>query len=150
MIMRLEGRLLGDLFTREIPRELHTFAREVIDAHSKRAQVLAKEEAPKLTGALARTIAVTKTASEQDEFVRTVTPTRPYAEAVHEGTGLFGPFRRRIVPKFKRAMRWIGSNGQAVFARSTAGQQPNRFLDRAFKRLLAESDRLIDRLWGKR
>lgn len=147
--MNYEGKLLGQLFTQDIPRELHAFGREVADVHAKRAQVLVREEAPKLTGALARTTELTKSGDEQDVFVRTVAPTRPYTEAVHEGTGLYGPFKRRIVPKFKKALRWF-AGGRAIFARSTAGQKPNRFLDRAFTRLLAESDALIDRLWRGR
>ncbi len=145
--MNAEGKLLGNLFTQDIPRELHTFGRNVADAHAKRAQVLVREEAPKFSGDLARTTALVKKGNDDNVFERIVVPTQPYTKYVHEGTGLFGPFARRIVPKFKKVLRWVGANGQVIFARSTAGQRPNRFLDRAFKRLVAESDRLIDRLW---
>lgn len=143
--MNLQGQIHGDVFA-QIGRDTHVFGRRVVDAHTQRAKVLAAEEAPKLTTALASTID-TQGLSIPDGFGRSVFPTRRYAPYVHEGTGLFGPLRRRIVPKVKRALRWVGKSGQAIFARSTAGQQPNPFLDRAFKRLRAESDRLIDKLW---
>jgi hypothetical protein len=144
--MNLQGDLQGQLFTRDIPRDLHQFGRQVVDVHAKRAQVLAKEETPKLSGELARTTDLRKVVDGPDTFVREVVPTRPYAKFVHGGTGLFGPLQRRIVPKFKRALRWV-AGGRVIFARSTAGQRPNPFLDRSFKRLLAESEALIDRLW---
>lgn len=144
--MNYAGQILGTLLTQELPRDLHAFGRGLADAHAKRAQLLAQEEAPKLTGALARTTEIVKRGNDQREFIRIVQPTKRYAQYVHEGTGLFGPFQRRITPKFKRAMRWI-AGGQVVFARSTKGQRPNPFLDRAYKRLLVESDALTDRLW---
>ncbi len=145
--MNVEGQLLGKVLTQDIPRELHTFGRRVADAHAKRAQVLVREEAPKLTDHLAQTTTIIKQGDRGDVFERIVVPTAPYTEHVHEGTGLFGPYAQRIYPKLRKVLRWVGAGGQVIFARSTAGQRPNRFLDRAFNRLKVESDRLIDRLW---
>lgn len=33
----------------------------------------------------------------------------PYAEHVHEGTGLYGPHRTKIIPKSKKALYWPGA-----------------------------------------
>jgi hypothetical protein len=38
-----------------------------------------------------------------DGSVGTVSFTAPYAEYVHEGTGLYGPRRQKIVPKSKKS-----------------------------------------------
>jgi hypothetical protein len=145
--MNLQGQIQGDFFA-QLERDTHGFSRRVAEAHTKRAQVLAAEEAPKLTGLLASTIDTEATTGAAG-LGRIIGPTRRYAPYVHGGTGLYGPLRRRIRPKLKRALRWVLAGGQAVFARSTAGQKPNPFLDRAFSRLLAESEKLIDRLWGQ-
>ncbi len=32
----------------------------------------------------------------------------PYAEYVHEGTGLYGPHKTKIIPKSKKALYWPG------------------------------------------
>jgi hypothetical protein len=132
-----------------IANDVVRFGRDVADAHANRARVLARDESPKLTGLLSRTVTVEKEGSAIGDFLRWIAPTRFYAEFVHGGTGLFGPKKRRIVPRVKQALRWIGANGQYVFARSTKGQKANPFMDRAFTRLKAESNRLIDRLWEK-
>lgn len=50
--------------------------------------------------------------------------TAPYAEYVHEGTGLFGPFKRRIVPKTKKALFWPGATHPV---KSVAGMRARPF-----------------------
>mgnify|MGYP006921338437 CR=1 FL=1 len=74
----------------------------------------------------------------------------PYARAVHDGTGLYGPQHRRIYPKKGKVLAWptrtsrpgrrssvpgrgrTRSKSQAptgwAFARSTAGMKPRPFL----------------------
>ncbi|MCK9195448.1 MAG: hypothetical protein M0P16_00525 [Syntrophales bacterium] len=39
----------------------------------------------------------------------TITFSAPYAEFVHEGTGLYGPHKTNIVPKNKKALFWPGA-----------------------------------------
>jgi hypothetical protein len=56
--------------------------------------------------------------------------TAPYAKYVHEGTGLFGPFKMLIKPKTKKALFWEGA---AHPYRSVKGQKPNRFFLKAIK-----------------
>lgn len=72
------------------------------------------------------------------------------------GTGLFGPNRKRIFPKTKRFMRWIGEDGAVVFARSTRGQRAEPFFfgapgraKRTIDRIWRNKMRNIDRRWRK-
>ena len=39
----------------------------------------------------------------------TVSFIAPYAQYVHEGTGLYGPHRTKIIPKGKKALFWSGA-----------------------------------------
>lgn len=73
------------------------------------------------------------------------------ARWIDEGTGLYGPRHHRIVPKSKKALRWIGGpagsltlggrkrSGKAGagagprFARSVRGMKPRPFVDKSLK-----------------
>lgn len=50
------------------------------------------------------------------------------ARWVHDGTGIYGPRRRRITPVTKKALSWRNRTGLRVTVRSTAGMKPNAFL----------------------
>ena len=54
--------------------------------------------------------------------------TARYAGYVHEGTGLFGPHKTKIVPKNKKALYWPGA---AHPVRAVKGMHGNPFLLRA-------------------
>lgn len=62
-----------------------------------------------------------------------------YARYVHDGTGLYGPRRQLIRPKFAKVMVFKskiagakkGKYGGLVFVRSTKGMKPNPFLKNA-------------------
>lgn len=58
----------------------------------------------------------------------TVSFIAPYAQYVHEGTGLYGPHKIKIVPKNKKALSWPGA---AHPVRSVRGMHGNPFLLRA-------------------
>jgi hypothetical protein len=49
---------------------------------------------------------------------------------VHEGTGIYGPHKKPIVPVRAKALRFE-IDGRVIFAKSVKGQKPNRFIDRA-------------------
>jgi hypothetical protein len=49
----------------------------------------------------------------------------PYARYVHEGTGLYGPHKTKIVPNRKRALFWPGASHPV---RSVSGMKGNPFL----------------------
>lgn len=56
------------------------------------------------------------------------TPVR-YARFVHDGTGLFGPKKRRITPRTKKALRFKPKgSARFVVRRSVAGMVANPFL----------------------
>lgn len=61
-----------------------------------------------------------------------VSVTASYAEYVHGGTGLFGPLKRRIFPRTKKALFWPGA---AHPVRSIKGMKPNPFLTRALNKI---------------
>lgn len=53
---------------------------------------------------------------------------------VHEGTGIYGPHKRRITPVRAKALRFYWRRlGEVVFFKSVAGQPPDRFIDRAIE-----------------
>lgn len=55
-----------------------------------------------------------------------------YARWVHDGTGVYGPLRRRITPKRSKVLRFRpGGRGRYVYAKSVAGMRPNAFLRNA-------------------
>ncbi|OAE01861.1 HK97-gp10 family putative phage morphogenesis protein [Arthrobacter sp. OY3WO11] len=83
----------------------------------------ARQEAPIDKGQLRSSIGITRLANAV-----VIRPGVKYALYVHEGTGLYGPKRAMIRPG--RVMAWRGRGG-AVFARSSRGQRPNQFMDRA-------------------
>lgn len=58
----------------------------------------------------------------------TITFTAKYAEWAHEGTGLYGPRKAKIVPKAKKALFWPGCKHPV---RSVAGMKGRPFLRKA-------------------
>jgi hypothetical protein len=67
-----------------------------------------------------------------------------YALFVHEGTGIFGPKKKRITPKNGQALKFkIG--GETIFAKSTKGQKPNPFLKRGFEEAMHQAQPIFDR-----
>jgi len=92
-------------------------------------EAAAVEGAPKKTGNLAN--AIRKYIESHRAIVKS---TAPYSFFVHEGTGLFGPYKTRIVPKHKKALAFtIG--GQKIVVRSVKGQKPNPYMKRALKKV---------------
>jgi hypothetical protein len=52
-----------------------------------------------------------------------------YARLVHNGTGLFGPKKRKITPKAKKALRFKPKgSAQVIIRRSVQGMEANPFL----------------------
>jgi hypothetical protein len=55
-----------------------------------------------------------------------------YARFVHDGTGLYGPRHRMIVPINAKVLRW--TNGRkTVFSMKSRGMRPNPFLKNALR-----------------
>lgn len=101
-------------------------------------QTIAKSEAPVRTSKLRGAISFESSGLQgvvYPDLVRT-----PYAAYVHEGSGLYGKFKRPIVPKSKHVLAtkvnpgWGTPNrkGYYIIGKSIKGQKPNPFMQRAF------------------
>lgn len=115
-------RRLGDDFENAIPYGL-TFLVEDVEA-------AASDEAPKQTRNLVNAITSFVTKGGRQGVVR-VTDAAPYAIFVHEGTGLYGPRKQKIViePTEKKALFWPGAR-HPVRRVVQLGQKPNPFMAR--------------------
>lgn len=67
----------------------------------------------------------------------------PYAECVHEGTGLYGPHHTPIVPVTREFLKFKPKNPAAskdkrsyIFRRSVKGQKPQPFLADALRAVM--------------
>ncbi|MBS3918089.1 MAG: hypothetical protein KG012_04290 [Deltaproteobacteria bacterium] len=87
------------------------------------------KEAPVKTSDLVNTI-TSEVASDGSRGK--VKATAGHAKYVHEGTGLYGPRKTKIVPKEKKALFWEGARHPV---RSVKGMKPNPFMTRARKGL---------------
>jgi len=88
----------------------------------------AKSRAP---GSMKDHIFAYTTTFTEAEFKGLLVNNHPWASAVHNGTGLYGPTHSRITPKHSKALHWINKDGKDVYATSVKGQRPNQFLSRA-------------------
>lgn len=105
----------------------------------------AKRECPVDEGTLRGSITHVSTVDSRGAKVVVGSPL-PYAEYVHEGTGIHGPKGTPIVPVTKKALKfkWDGPGGAVrskdkrgyVFAKSVKGQKPNPFLARALRTVM--------------
>lgn len=68
----------------------------------------------------------------------------PIARYLHEGTGLYGPKKRRIVPTTKKALMWKGA---AHPVRSVKGMRPDNYVERALARSKPGIERELEP-WG--
>lgn len=113
-----------------------------IDRVTAGLQLRSRELAPSASGRLRQSI--------RTEDARLVSPTRatgrvlahaPYAIYQHEGTGIYGPYRRRIRPKRAKALRFFWRKaGGIVFFKSVKGAKPaatSKFMVRAVEEVLS-------------
>ena len=92
-------------------------------------EAAAVETAPVTTGNLANRI---RKYFESHRAI--VKATAPYSIFVHEGTGIYGPHRTRIVPTTKKALAFqIG--GKTLIRRSVKGQKANPFMKRGLNKV---------------
>jgi len=83
------------------------------------------------TGDLKQSIAATKTVQSTDAGKKHSTQIIAHADHAAEietGTGIHGPFKKRITPKVKRAMAWQDKQGNWIVRKSTAGQPAQPFM----------------------
>lgn len=90
-------------------------------------EALAVKKAPVRTSHLANSATANVSADGSKGEIRF---TAQYAGYVHEGTGIYGPRKKRIVPRSKKALFWPGA---AHPVKSTAGMKGRPFLFDALK-----------------
>lgn len=122
----------------------------------------AKRKVPRKTGNLGRSIVPGYLRKDS----ASVEVRANYARYVEEGTGLYGPRKRRIVPKNAKALRWTGGGpskvrlsgrsrtrggqalGGAIFAKSVRGRRATPFLKPAIEKV-AKDTGIIAELVGR-
>lgn len=100
-------------------------ARDIL-RRGKRVEAAAKRLCPVDSGRLRSSIDTELRGSSAGPVARIGTNVE-YAEAVHNGTGIYGPKGAPIRPKRKKVLMFkVG--GEVVFARSVKGMKPRPFL----------------------
>jgi hypothetical protein len=107
-----------------------------LDTRATIVQMAAKEDCPKRTGNLSERIN-RRWFDAGGELAISVIAQTPYAMWVHEGTGIYGPLKRPIVPVHAKALSWIGADGVRVFAKSVKGMRGRPFLAKNLKLAVA-------------
>ena len=111
-------------------------AKDIIDKVAKttleKASLLviskAKQEAPRKTSTLARSITYNVEKSGGDWQSR-VGSNVEYAPHQEYGTGIYGK-GSRIVPKRAKMLAWKGKTGKMIFARSVKGTKGKKFMQK--------------------
>lgn len=92
---------------------------------SEVVEITIKKTAPFKTGNLQTDIQVINVSSKSVTIGNTLKAS--YAKFVHNGTGIYGPKKRKITPKKARALKTPYG-----FKKSIKGQKPNPYLENAF------------------
>lgn len=88
-----------------------------------------------------------RTESREDE-VEISNATR-YLPWLMRGTGIYGPYRQKIVPTVKKALAWKSKlGGGTVVRRSVKGMKPNPFVEEGVEAGLARSMEDITAMLG--
>lgn len=66
-----------------------------------------------------------------------------YGLFVHEGTGIYGPKGKPIVPVNKKVLAWKAKGGGMVFARSVKGMRARPYMKDAFEQKKTEVPEII-------
>ena len=126
--VEIKGKLMKDLLDK--PEEV---MRKCIWAGMtnlvEEIEARAVKETPTKTGNLVNSITSSVSSDGKKGEVRA---TAHYAEFVHRGTGLFGPFKHRIFPLTKKALFWPGA---AHPVKSIKGMKPNPFFGRTLQKI---------------
>ena len=114
-------------------KELDRIVSATLDARAvavrNEALALESRRLKRRTGTYNRSFRIIKGALK-----RTIRNEAPYAMFIEQGTGLYGPRRRRITPKpGNRFLRFV-VNGRVVYARSVSGIKPRHILADALRK----------------
>lgn len=84
------------------------------------------------TGRLRSSIGPPRLTTRNGELAVLVGTNVFYAVYVHNGTGVHGPRRQPIRPRFKKLLKFKIGN-KTIYAKQVQGMEPNRFLSRALR-----------------
>lgn len=108
----------------------------------------AKKLVPRQTDNLGRTIRVGTVSETSAQVVAGGTANVGYARYVEQGTGLYGPRNRRIVPKHAKVLSWVGggsrltgrgTGSRRIFARSVKGRKATPYLVPGVKKAVSRA-----------
>lgn len=105
----------GDVVMRDTVRRGH------------RVEARAKQLCPVHNGRLRSSIVLIFVNDSRQNYVIVGSPL-DYAEAVHNGTGIYGPKGRPIRPRRGQYLRFVNQQGQVVYARQVKGVRGRPFL----------------------
>lgn len=75
--------------------------------------------------------------------VRKIFTESGYGALLEIGTGMFGPKRKRIVPKTAKALSWIGPGGQRVFFKSVKGRPATPYMRPALEDVIRRAATIL-------
>ncbi len=118
---------MDNIITKQLEGWLYRVAQEIAN--------IAQNEAPTRTRNLRNDIKVYK----KGELTFSISNSRiaAYAPYVHFGTGIYGPKKRKIVPKNAKALK-IPIDGKIIYRKSVKGQKPNPYMSHAVDIYLQE------------
>lgn len=124
--IKVDSRALQAAFNKA-PQKVVNGLGEWVNRTAARTQRHARSEVPVRQGTLQNSIHIINSG----RLSAVVKPTADYALYVHEGTGVYGPKKRRIVAKGRALAFQV--DGQIVFRKSVKGQKPNKFMKRTYE-----------------
>lgn len=137
---------IDDADLKKLPARLADAAERGVKRVTLSIETAAVKNAPERTGNLQNSSTV-QFKGAGFETVGEVRFTAKYALYVHEGTGIFGPKGKPFGPVEKKALKWTGPDGLAVFAKSVIGMPGRPFLKKAFEE---EGPKLMQGLLAER
>ncbi|KKM07649.1 hypothetical protein LCGC14_1731840 [marine sediment metagenome] len=124
---------------------------EAIDRAIKRAPTEALNRMAEHTVAGAKRRSPWKTGNNRKQIwwdtprggVRRIFTTSGYGGLLETGTGIFGPLKKRIVPKTAKALSWIGAGGKRVFFKSVKGRPATPYIRPALQDVIGRARSIL-------
>ena len=111
------------------------FKREVVNQVSRDGVLLMESVTPRKTGRGATSYGRRRIGNGYEIYNHT-----SYLPFVNDGTGLYGPRHRRIVPVHARVLHFHWK-GREWFVKSVRGQRPQKFVERGVKDIIKSIDK---------
>lgn len=115
--------------TDETQKALRDWMRE----QGRRLVDLVQEEAPKKSGDFARGHRFQTRVSGKETTLTVTAENKKLAGWILKGTGIYGPYRKPIVPIRAKALHFFIGDKE-FFVKSVRGMKPNKYIGRAYRR----------------